>query len=88
MLEIDFDKVKTDPADEPFYADSDAPVRIPLNMAVRCLNEAQCQDGEEADKRGGLTAWLASRNDVRTPTHWIVLCDDHFEKTKRAKPLI
>ena len=40
--------------------------------------------------RRGLIAWLAVRDNAETPTHWVILCDEHFEKTKRKrrKPLI
>jgi hypothetical protein len=87
IIEINFDQVRTDPADEPRYEGSDAPVRIPANVAVRCLNEAKCRDcGAAAEKQPGLIAWLAPRNDPQSPTHWIILCDDHFQKTSRDKP--
>jgi hypothetical protein len=89
MLEIDFDQVNTQPADVPFYAGIEADVKIPPYLAVRCLNEGRCMDCHEAaDKQRGLMAWLALRDDARTPTHWVVLCDEHFEKTNRRKPMI
>jgi len=89
MLEIDFDRVKTHPADVEFYADAEAPVKIPPYLTVQCLNEERCQDcPEDGDRQRGLIAWIAVRNDAETPTHWVVLCDEHFEKTKRKRPLV
>lgn len=89
MLEIDFTKVTTHPADVPSYADAEAPVKIPPYLAVRCLNEESCRDClDKGAKRRGLIAWIAVRNDPETPTHWVVLCEAHFEKTKRKKPLV
>lgn len=89
MLEIDFDRVATKPADVPFYAKAEAPVRIPPYLAVRCLNEARCQDcPEDAEEQRGLIGWWAVRDDDRTPTYWVTLCDEHLEKTKRKKPCI
>ena len=89
MLEIDFDQVKAEPADVDFYAQRPAPVKIPPYLAVRCLNAEKCQDcADDAPERLGLIAWVAVRQDNRSPTHWVVLCDEHFERTTRKKPLI
>lgn len=89
MLEIDFDKVNVGVADVQFYEDDDRPVRIPPYMAVRALNPATCVDcPSETKQRTGLIAWLALRNDERTPTHWITLCEEHLDKTSRRKPVV
>lgn len=88
MLEIDFSQVKTQPADVPFYADDEAAVRIPLYLAVRCLDEQTCQDCRGADKQRGLIAWIAERADPDKPTHWVTLCEEHFATTTRKKPTI
>lgn len=89
MLEIDSDKVRVGVADVPFYDNDQRPVRVPPYLAVRELSPRRCSDcPPEAEKRSGLISWLALRNDKRTPTQWVTLCDEHFEKTARKKPLI
>lgn len=89
MLEIESDKVKVGVADVQFYDNDGCFVRVPPYLAVRELSPRRCSDcPPEADKQSGLISWLALRDDERTPTHWITLCDDHFEKTSRKRPEI
>lgn len=88
MLEVDFDRVVTAPADVPFYEGDEAPVRIPPGLAVRCLSEAACVDCADQVRRRGLIAWIALRENPDSPTQWITLCDEHYDRTKRPKPLI
>ena len=87
MIEIDFDKVQVGVADVPFYANDERPVRIPPYVAVKCLNPETCMDcGKDSQPRTGLTAWLAERDDERTPTAWVTLCEEHISSTKRRLP--
>jgi hypothetical protein len=34
------------------------------------------------------TGWVQDAANDRTPTHWVVLCDEHFEHTSRKEPLV
>lgn len=87
MLEIDFDRVSVGVAEVPFYENDDRPVRIPPYLAVRTLSPETCADcPSDVGPRRGLISWLALRDNERTPTHWVTLCDEHLEKTTRRKP--
>ena len=86
LIQIDFERLNPDPI-HPFYETGDAPVRVPLGTAVIALSAHRCTDcRKESEPRRGLIAWLAKRDDSRTPTQWITLCDEHFATTSRKKP--
>ena len=86
LIEIDFDRVNPDPI-HPFYGARGEPVRVPLYAPVIALSPHRCTDcGNDSEPQRGLIAWLALRDNPQTPTQWITLCEEHFEKTSRKKP--
>ena len=87
MIEVDFSRVDVGVADVPFYASDGKPVRIPPNLAVKCLDPQRCTVcGEASAPRTGLTAWLTERKGERSPTQWVTLCDEHLASTERPLP--